>query len=196
MVYPAGFGITWWSKRFTLSFSTYSPVYYGCHTPYYNSWYYGGYGYSSLYYGGWRSGWYGGLSYVCNPWPVYRTYYFHDPEPVIIERPVIVQNEIIIEKAQPIVITNSSTVESSSVSNTSPYPDDHIIVEERTTIRSSPEEIASAGIDPEYIYEDRFDPYYYDGDYLADELRIGFASYADTLNPESIWLSYAGLDLL
>ncbi|MDD4017076.1 MAG: hypothetical protein PHV28_03940, partial [Kiritimatiellae bacterium] len=82
VVYPvSGFGFAWSNGHFGLSVGSYWPAY--TYTPYYDSWYSGGRGYSSLYYGGWRHGWYGGFSYIYNPWPVYRTYYLYEPEPVV-----------------------------------------------------------------------------------------------------------------
>ncbi len=194
VAYPAGLGFTWWNSNFAISFSTYGPVHYSHYTPYYNSWYYGGYGYSSVYYGGWRSGWYGGLSYVFNPWPVYRTYYLYEPEPIVIRQPVIVQQQVIVREASPTVAATTA-VRAAPVSYAAAgYPPGHIVVEERTTIRAGGENFSAAGFDPEYVYEDQFDPFYYDGDSLDIEFQIGFASYAASLNPESIWISYSGLD--
>ena len=198
VVYPAsGFGFTWWDNNFAISFSSYSPVRYNYHTPYYNSWYYGGCGYSSVYYGGWRRGWYGGLSYVCNPWPVYRTYYLYEPEPIVIEQPVVIRQEVIVEQ-EPAPVTETTVIQAAPISYASGYPSDYMVVEERTTISqvTDTEDFNAAEFDPEYIYEDQFDPFYYDGEMLDEELQIGFSSYASSLNPESIWLSYAQLDVM
>ncbi|MFO7936603.1 MAG: hypothetical protein R6V06_03235 [Kiritimatiellia bacterium] len=184
--YPASYGFTWRGGGiFSVSFVSHSPFYYNYHTPYYNSW----------YYSGWRHGWYGGLSYVCNPWPVYRTCYFYDADPVIIEKPVLITEENELAPAE----STTTEIQTAPADGTSGYPDNYVVVEERTTIRSASareteQHSANAGFDPDYIYEDQFDPFYYNGVIPDEEFRIAFSSYASTLNPESIWISYAGLN--
>lgn len=198
VVYPAsGCGFTWWNDNFAISFSSCSPARYSYHTPYYNSWYDGGCGYSSVYYGGWRSGWYGGLSYVCNPWPVYRTYYLYEPEPIVIEQPVVIRQEVIAEQ-EPAPVTETTVLQAAPISYAAEYPADYAVVEEHTKISqaSDAEEFNTAEFDPEYIYEDQFDPFYYDGELLDQELQIVFSSYASSLDPETIWVSYAQLDVM
>ncbi len=152
-----------------------------------------------MYYGGWRSGWYGGLSYAFNPWPVYRTYYLYEPEPIIIQQPVIVRQQVIVEQ-EPAPVTGTTIIQAAPISYATDYSSGHIVVEERTTIQQVADaqgaEFTPAEFDPEYVYEDQFDPLYYGGDIFADELRLGFSSYAISLNPESIWFSYSGLDLI
>lgn len=92
----------------------------------------------------------------------------------------------------------TTVIQAAPISYATGFPSDYRVVEERTTIRPADiieeEGFNAAEFDPEYIYEDQFDPFYYEGDYLAEELQIGFSSYASSLNAESIWLSYARLD--
>jgi len=205
VVYPSyysygasfGLGFSWSNGSSWLAFGSYSPAYYS-YTPYYSSSYYGGYGYSSVYYGGWRSGWYGGLSYACNPWPVYRTYYLYEPEPLIITQPVVIRREVVVQNVsypEPVI----SQIQVKPISYTSKYNPDQIVIEERTVIRENGEQsvytsYTPADADPEYVYDDQYDVFYYAGDDLRAEFTLGFSSYAASLNPESIWVSYAGLD--
>jgi len=55
--------------------------------------------------------------------------------------------------------------------------------------------ITPFGLDPEYIYNDQFDEFYYRSESINHEFTLGFTSYASSLNPESIWISYIGLDM-
>ena len=167
VLYPAGFGISWSSRSgFSVSFSTYSPFY--AYRPYYDSWGYGGWGYSSAYYGGWSSGWYGGFSYVYNPWPAYRTYYFYSPpETVVVERVVERQvvREVVVEKQAPEALPEGYRCFCACHCNgqvpcTCEYP--------------CGSELGGGG----------------------ESYRLGdtFSSYTVSLNPETIWASYAGFD--
>jgi hypothetical protein len=170
------------------------------YTPYYNSYHNRSYGYSSVYYGGWRNNWYGGISYACNPWPVYRTYYLYEPEPIIIEKPVIIRQEVIVENDQPYEVSTSE-LQVAPITYSSKYTPDHIVIEEHSIIKEANEQLGYEEYnpiehDPEYIYDDQFVEYYYEGDYLGDEFTLEFASYASSLNPESIWVSYSRLDLI
>ena len=190
VLYPAGLGITWTSRHFSLSFSTHSYSPYYAYRPYYDSWSYNsGWGYSSTYYGGWRSGWYGGFSYVYNPWPVYRTYYLYSPPPaevVYVEsapRTVVVQ-----QPAQPVVVQQPLTLASPEQQQAQAQP-------------SPPEEgyrcfcaCHCDGLVPctcEYPCGSEFED-------ISDTYRLGdtFVSYTVSLNPETIWASYAGFDRL
>ena len=108
---------------------------------------------------------------------------------------MIVKREVIIENAQPYT-AETTALRTTEINYSSVYPADHVVVEERTTIRDAGGNNNPAAFDPDYIEEDLYDPYYYDGDYLGAELQIGFNSYAASLNPETIWISYSGLDMI
>ncbi|MDD2599233.1 MAG: hypothetical protein PHO37_08420 [Kiritimatiellae bacterium] len=205
--YRSGFslGFSWSSGSSWLSFSSSSPVYYNYHTPYYSSAYYGGSGYSSMYYGGWRSGWYGGFSYVYNPWPVYRTYYLYEPTPLVIQQPVIIQQEAVVQYERPLE-KYTSEVQVQPVTYISQQNPGQIVIEERTTIRDADQPIEypaaepeypadePVAYNPEYAADDLYDEYFYAGEYMREEFTLIFSSYATSLNPETIWISYAGLD--
>ena len=168
VLYPAGFGITWSSGAVTLSFSTYSPYY--AYRPYYDSWYYNGWGYSSIYYGGWSGGWYGGFSYVHNPWPIYRTYYLYSSAPV---QNFVYQEKVVEQPVEPAFATPPPTPLTDETNEcfcachcngkvpcTCEYPCGSEIGDETETY----------------------------------QLKSSFVSYTVTLNPETIWASYAGFD--
>lgn len=208
VVYPAGFGLTWYSGDFALSIATYAPAY--SYTRYYDSWHCGGWGYSSVYYGGWRSSWYGGFSYVYNPWPVYRTYYLYDPYPV--------QTVYVTQPAETVYVTQpaSSTVyvnqpATTTVMSEQPAPEANTAYAAAPAAASpSAWEAAPAVEQSETAATTCFCPCRCNGqrpctcsypcgaEYaLGDEefdLSRGFASYSDTMSPEVIWSSYAGLD--
>ncbi len=211
VVYPAGFGLTWYSGSFGLSIATYAPAH--TYTRYYDSWCGGGWGYSSAYYGGWRSGWYGGFSYVYNPWPVYRTYYLYDPYPVTetiyVTQPVTETIYVTqpaaataaVSPAAPSVTTESYAVSAAAApaayaavpaASPSAWDEAPAVSRAEAAATSCFCPCQCNGIRPctcdypcgaEYgLRDEEFD------------LSLGFASYADTLNPETIWSSYAGLD--
>jgi hypothetical protein len=196
-VYAAsGMSFFWSSGAFALSFGAYSwPSYgYTC-TRYYDSWHSGHWEYSNLYLGGWRSGWYGGFSYIHNPWPVYRTYYFYDPAPVVTR-----VETVYVEQAAP---TATAAAETTSVLAAPPA--------------AAPTE-ESAGAWAEAPAAERVEAqshrcfcacgcngtrpclcdYPCGAEYedltTRTDLRLGYVSYADSLNPEVIWASYANLD--
>jgi len=216
--YPAsGFSFSWSNRRYGLSVWNSAPVY---ATPYYDSWSCGGWGFSSLYYGGWHSGWYGGVSYIYNPWPVYRTTYFYDPAPVVTRTETVyvtqpaAQTTVIYEEPQtayapaPAAPLNAYA-QSVPVSTTAPL---------------LPQPVAAPAIEPDNTLWDAapavtavdaaaigcFCPCHCNGqrpcicaypcgaEYAVAreefDLRLSFASYADTLDPETIWVAYAGLD--
>jgi len=210
VLYPSGFGISWssrsglglgfsWSSGgFSMGFSTYSPAYYSpayAYRPYYDSWGYRGWGYSSAYYGGWSSGWYGGFSYVYNPWPVYRTYYLYSPP-----------TQVIYETApRETIIYRETAPQQTIIYQEAPAPQQTIVYLPQTSPAAAQEapfappegyrcfcECQCNGQAPctcEYPcgaeYADEHDTYR-----LSDE----FVSYTVSLNPETIWASYAGFD--
>ena len=189
VLYPSGFGISWSSGSFGLSFSTsaYSPFY--AHRPYYDSWYYNGWGYSSAYYGGWSRGWYGGFSYVYNPWPVYRTHYLYSPPTLVYETAYsqppaqTVVYQTVQHLDQPL------TVASTPVTAVPPAQHAHA---EQEGYRCS----CACGCNGqvpctcEYPCGSEYD----DDETQAYLLSNSFVSYAVSLNPETIWASYAGFD--
>ena len=182
VLYPAGFGFTWTSRNFGISFSTYSPYY--AYRPYYDSWNYNGWGYSSAYYGGWSRGWYGGFSYVYNPWPVYRTYYLYSPpEVVYVDSPsrTIIQQTIVQPPAQPLTLA----------------PPDQPPAQAQHAFEADEGYHCFCachcdGLVPctcEYPCGSEFED-------TTGAFRLGdyFVSYTVSLNPETIWASYAGFD--
>ena len=212
--YPAsGFSFSWSNRRYGLSIWNSGPVY---ATPYYDSWNCGGWGFSSLYYGGWHSGWYGGVSYIYNPWPVYRATYFYDPVPVVTRTETVyvtqpaAQTSVIYEEPQ--------TYASAPAAPLSAYP------AASTTAPLLPQPVAAPATQPENTMWDaapavaRTDTetigcfcschcngqrpcicaYPCGAEYAivreAFDLSLSFASYADTLDPETIWGAYAGFD--
>ena len=193
-----GFGVSWGHGSFGFSFSSYWPTY--CHTRYYDSWHCGGWGYSNLYYDGWRHGWYGGVSYIYNPWPVYRTYYLYEPAPVYSETVYVTQPAVATT-----VVATPATVTTAAPQTTAP-----IITATPATAIPEVWEAAPAVQQVETVTEGCFCPCHCNGqrpcicDYpcgseyaVKDEdfdLSLGFGSYAETLNAESIWTSYAGMD--
>ena len=196
-IYAAsGMSFFWSSGAFALGFSTYSwPSYGYTYTRYYDSWHDGYWGYSNLYLGGWRNGWYGGFSYIYNPWPVYRTYYFYEPAPVVTR-----VETVYVEQAAPATVTATTT------SSATVAPPATSAVEEPVGAWAeapAPERVEAQsyrcfcacgcnGTRPCFCdypcgaeYEDIT---------TRTDLRLGYVSYAESLNPEAIWASYAGLD--
>ncbi len=204
VVYPAGFGLTWYSGSFGLSIATYAPV---CsYTRYYDSWYGGGWGYSGVYYGGWRHGWYGGFSYVYNPWPAYLTYYLYDPYPVTETVYITQPATTTVTVAQPA----TTTVVTDPSASYSAAPASYAAVPADVAGTVSAWDAAPAAQQAEAAATTCFCPCHCNGikpctcaypcgsEYaLRDEdldLSLAFSSYANTMNAEIIWSSYAGLD--
>jgi len=202
VLYPAGFGVSWSSRGgfgvslatggFAMSFSTYSPYY--PHRPYYDSWYYRGWGYSSAYYGGWARGWYGGFSYVYNPWPVYRTYYLYTPPTTTVIYETAPQTIIYREAPQTVIYQEAAPAPQTLVPQARAHP---------------PAEAPPPGALPEEDYRcfcacrcNWKTPctcdYPCGAEYasLQETFRLSddFVSYTVSLNPETIWASYAGFD--
>ena len=213
--YPAsGFSFAWSNHRYGLSIWNSTPVYV---TPYYDSWVCGGWGFSSLYYGGWRSGWYGGVSYIWNPWPVYRTVYLYDPVPVVTRTETVYVTQpatqaTVVYEEQPDnapAAPPNVTPQAAPVSTTEP-----LLPQPVPAPATQPENTAEDAA-PDVAYtdtgtDDCFCPCGCNGrrpcicDYAcgaeyavtreAFDLSLSFASYAETLDPEVIWGVYAGLD--
>jgi hypothetical protein len=211
VAYPvSGFGFSYSSSSWGLSFSSYSyaPAY--SHTRYYDSWHCGGWGYSGVYYGGWRHGWYGGFSYVYNPWPVYRTYYLYDPYPVT-ETVYVTQPATTTYVVQAPAPTATTVVEAAPVT-ASVYP----TVAAPQAVQSAPAtepvawEVAPAVDRVENAAAGCLCPCHCNGqrpcicaypcgaEYAIEsesfDLSDSYLSYAESLDPETIWTSYAGLD--
>lgn len=196
-VYPAsGFGFSWSSRSLGISFSSYSHVPTYTYTRYYNSWHCGGLGYSSVYYGGWRSGWYGGFSYVYNPWPVYRTYYLYDPYPVVTRTETV----YITQPATTTYIVQEGAPAATAITQQAPPP--ATATAPGTPAAAQPERAEPAAecfcaCHCNARYTCTCD-YPCGSEYTvtpeAFNLSLSFVSYAATLNPETIWVSYAGLD--
>ena len=202
VVYPAGnsFGFSWNNGSWGLSFG-YSP---SCaySTRYYDSWSCGGWGYSSVYYGGWRNNWYGGFSYVYNPWPVYRTCYLYDPEPLVVTR---TETVYVTQPATTTYVVQNA--EAAPVAQPSAY-----VVTEAQPAQPVLEAVPAApsAESIQTVVTECLCPCHCNGqrpctcDYPCgseyavanDQFNLSFAysPYAETLNPETIWSSYAGLD--
>lgn len=181
-----GFGLSWSSGSFGLSlFSSYSPVY---STVYYDSWHCGGWGYSRLYHGGWRSGWYSGISYIYNPWPVYSACYLYDPAPTVISTETVYVN-------QPSEVTYvTSATAASDAPYSAPVNTEPAVAPQATAYTETPATRTPLDSDNqpgfgEYLYDMEYD--YQPEDF---DLSQNFVSYTESLDPETIWLSYAGLD--
>jgi hypothetical protein len=190
---PASFTSFGWSNRhWGFSFSSYWPVH---ATPYYDTWTCGGWSYTGIYSGGWRSGWYGGFSYIYNPWPVYRSYYFYDPVPVVTRTETVYVTQ---PAAQTTVV-----YEPTSYATASAAPAQQA---ETATLWDA----APAAEQVEAETAGCFCPCRCNGQraclcaypcgaeyaMLAEDfdLSTAYRSYAETLEPETIWESYAGLD--
>ena len=192
VVYPAGFGLTWHSGSFALSIATYAPV--ASYTRYYDSWC-GGVGYAGVYYGGWSSGWYGGFSYVYNPWPVYRTYYLYEPALTVTrtETVYVTQPAETVYVAQPPAATTTAAAEPPAAApaagpatgEATPAGAEAEASTCLCTCRCNGQRlcVCSYPCGAEYAFGEQ-------------ELNLGVAytPYSVALNPETIWLSYAGLD--
>ncbi len=186
VVYPAAaLGFFWSSGSFGFSVASYTPSYYS-HTRYYDSWHCGGRGYSSLYYGGWSSGWYGGFSYVYNPWPVYRTYYLYEPAPVV-------------TRTETVYVTQPATT-TYVVQEPASAPLAPASWEQQAPAASTGSgETATCfcachcnGQKPCTCEYPCGSEYAYDAS--AFDLSLAYEPYAESLDPETIWSSYAGLD--
>ncbi|MDD4101221.1 MAG: hypothetical protein PHU80_01140 [Kiritimatiellae bacterium] len=182
--YPSsGISLSWSAGSFGLSLFSYSPVY---RTRYYDSWHCGGRGYSSIYYDGWRSGWYGGISYIYNPLPVYRTVYLYEPAPTVIQTETVYVNQpstVTYATAQPAAATSQTFVQTNTEVPTTAWAT--APSEER--IEALPADYFSDGYSSETAFYDLPEDF-------ALDLRLNYVSYAESLDPETIWLSYSGLD--
>lgn len=196
VVYPgrACVTTTWHSGPVTVSVASCAPYPVYTYRPYYCSsgWYHhDGWHHSYAYYGGWRCNWYGGFSYIFNPYPVYRTYYlYEEPSTVVIEQPAP-QVVYVNPPAQQTV-----TVPAATVAATQPQPATQVEAAGTEQVAATPETRCFCackcnGRVPcicEYPCGSEFA-------YSPDEYTLGgFSSYADSLNRELIWSSYAGLD--
>ena len=185
IIYPVSFGLARSSYgAYAFAVSPYTPGYttYTC-TPYYDSWSYGSWGCSYAYYGGWHHGWYGGFSYVYNPWPVYSTCYFYDA-------PVVTRTET--------VYITQPTAETAVYESVPSAPAvDHIAEQTveaaiptsaQTTVPETP---AGESVNA-FVLDDHF----FDFGYATapEDFTLHFASYAESLDAEMIWSSYAGFD--
>jgi len=232
-VYPvSGFAFSWSSGACGFSVATYCPTY--SHYRYYDSWSCGGWGYSNLYYGGWRHGWYGGVSYIYNPWPVYRSYYLYDPEPLVIpsETVYVTQPATTTYVAESPAATTYAAPDSSAATTYAAQPATTTyaaqpatttyaaqptttpqILPQQATPAVEPAAAAAAPAMPAAetaiaepcncpCHCNRQRPctcsYPCGSEYAvvpeAFDLNANYASYADSLDPETIWSSYAGLD--
>jgi hypothetical protein len=198
VIYPARsyYSTTWYGGPVAVSVSSWSPYpayayrpYY-CHTGYIHS----GWHYSSAYYGGWRGNWYGGFSYIFNPTPVYSSYYLYDePQTIVVQQPAP-QVVYVNPPALPAEPPQESILETAPFT-TQPQP----ALEPATTAQTPPADentrcfcackcngrvpcICEYACGSEFAYSP------------ADYTLKGFASYAESLNTELIWSSYAGLD--
>jgi hypothetical protein len=168
------------------AYSYYRPFY--CNTGYIHD----GWHYSSAYYGGWRGNWYGGFSYMFNPYPVYRTYYlYEEPQTIVIQQP-----------AQQVVYVNQPAQQLAPAQEYA----EPLAPQQQLVPPPPPAEAQQVANDPdarcfcackcngrvpcicEYACGSEFA--YAPEDYTLQ----GFASYAESLNAELIWSSYAGLD--
>ncbi len=212
--YPAsGFSFSWSNRRYGLSIWNSAPVY---ATPYYDSWSGGGWGFSSLYYGGWHSGWYGGVSYIYNPWPVYRTTYFYDPVPVVTRTETVyvtqpaLQTTVVYEEPKTYASAPAAPLNAclpaAPASVTAPVlpqpvPDEQPPARSEWAWDDVPAvEQVDAEVSGYYCpgQNSFLSDYPYGAEYAvtrnAFDLSLAFVSYADSLDPETIWFSYAGLD--
>lgn len=205
VVYPASsyFGFSWSNGSFGLSFASCSPAY-AYSTRYYDSWSCGGWGYSGVYYGGWHDNWYGGFSYVYNPWPVYRTCYLYEPSTVVVYEPAPV-----VTRTETVYITEPATttyvVQSAGATPALQQPATSVVETQQTFWETAPaveraETVATSCFCPCHCNGQRpcTCDYPCGAEYTVSadqfDLSFGYSSYAETLNPETIWTSYAGLD--
>lgn len=153
--------------------------------PYYyrDYWWNSGWHYSRFYYDGWRLGWYGGFSYTYNPWPVYRAAYYYPTTTVVYEQPVVT--------AYTPVSTSSSTVQ--PVTYAAPAPET-VVTETAAPAVEIPCGCACGcnGVRPCVCSYQCGEEYSFYGDDF--DIETSFTSYAESLNPEQIWSSYARLD--
>ena len=208
--YSAGLGITWSSHRhgYALFFGSFAPV------PVYTS-----YGYDGGYYGGYGAG-YGGCSYGYTTWPVYSTSYVFEPAPVISQTAAPVYYEpaaTATDDTQPTETTAAvppapaaettvplSTATAPTISGpaasyavTAPLPETvpapataPVPVDPAATPLEKTENSARASLDDILIEEELL---LYES---TLDVRIRFTSYAEALNTETFWASYAGIDRL
>ena len=201
VVYPVrtSYGTTWYGSPVVVSVSTrrYYPTYayrpYYCNTGYIHD----GFHYSSAYYGGWRGSWYGGFSYIFNPTPVYSSYYLYDePQTIVVQQPAP-QVVTVNQPAQPVGPPQESILDAAPPT-TQPQPALEPAAEAVAAQTPPVDENAHCfcackcnGRVPcicEYACGSEFA-------YSPDEYTLkGFSSYAESLNAELIWSSYAGLD--
>lgn len=196
----AGFSFFWHSGPSYVSVYSYSywntPVY-TC-TPYYDSWSCGGWGYSNVYYDGWHHGWYSGVTYIYNPWPVYYTCYFYDPAPTVVYEVPATSSPVVAAPASNAAVSVTAALPASGT----------------TAPRSESVAAAQAAVPVTVQVENRVFgcscPCHCDGvrpcvcaypcgaeyEITAAHFDLGrsFASYAETLDRETIWASYNGLD--
>ncbi len=208
--YPGiGLGFAWGNGHTAFAFGSYCPTYY-YPTRYYDSWYCGGWGYSNLYYDGCRDGWYGGLSYIYNPWPVYRTYYY-EPAPVVVYEPapVVIRTETVYTTPPPATtsyVTESPAPPTYTVTSPAPPPIVQNVQTPPQVVQGAPALPSTETVVAERCFCrcqcNRQRPCtceYPCGAEFTDvgeifDLSNGYESYAVSLNPETIWSSYAGLD--
>lgn len=171
------------------------PPAYPCQTPYYDSWACGGPDFLNVFHGGWRHGGYGGFSYIYNPWPVYSTCYFYGTE--YVESPsqtVYVTEPAITLYAEGTPATSSQTAVSGSAAQAETTVWDVAPATERidTTATRCYCPCQCNGLQAcvcDYPCGSE-----YAVDATAFDLGTVFESYAESLDPETIWSSYAGLD--
>ena len=193
VVYPvSGFGFAWGNGHFGLSVGSYWPAY-PC-TPYYDSWYSGGWGYSSLYYGGWRHGWYGGFSYIYNPWPVYRTYYLYEPEPVVtrVETVYVTQPATTTYVEAAPAPATTAAYPSAPAGETGAWGSAPAVDRVETAASTCFCSCHCNGQRPCTCDYPCGAEYAYDAN--AFDLSLDYTSYSESLDPETIWSSYAGFD--
>jgi hypothetical protein len=189
---------TWHSGNVAVSVSSHStyPVY--TYRPYYcsSSWYHhDGWQHSYAYYGGWKCNWYGGFSYMFNPTPVYRTYYlYEEPQTIVVQQPaqqVVIYNQ----PPQPAVQNQDFLATTAPSTPQTPPPVQVAAGEDPAATTNEPERCFCAckcnrrvPCICEYACGSEFN-------YTPDAYTLGgFVSYAESLNAELIWSSYAELD--
>jgi hypothetical protein len=182
----------------------YRPFYrpYYCNTGYiHDGWYH-----SSAYYGGWRGNWYGGFSYMFNPMPVYRSYYlYEEPQTIVIEQP-----------APQVVYVNQPAPQVVYVDQPAQQAVEHVQQAPAMPARETPQlqaALPSVTAEAQSAQAQENAPCFCackcngriacicefacgsEFAYSPEDYTLsGFASYAESLNAELIWSSYAGLD--
>jgi hypothetical protein len=203
-------GITWSRHHhgYALFFGSFAPV------PVYTSYDYGG-----GYYGGYSAG-YGGYSYGYTPWPAYSTSYVFEPAPVIsqtaapvyyepaatatddtqpTETTAVVPPVPAAETTVPFSTATAPTISgpAASYAVTAPLPETVPVpaaappqVDPAAAPLVQTENSARASLDDILIEEELL---LYES---TLDVRIRFTSYAEALNTETFWASYAGIDRL